>query len=71
MDALDEVLKDDAHTVFSRVTKLAIVEAVEKITENVERDFNEQAKGAGLTAQRKPAIRRTRKLPRPSSARRK
>ena len=71
MDALDDVLKNGAHTVFSKDTRMAIIEAVEKITESVERDFDEQGKTVGATAERGRAIAKSRKLSGSSSAKKK
>lgn len=43
MDALDEVLKGKSVARLSRETQLIILEAVEKIAETVQRDFQSDA----------------------------
>lgn len=44
MDALDQVLKGKSGMGFSKRTKLIIIESVEKIAENVEKDLYDLAK---------------------------
>lgn len=62
MDALHDVLKNDAYTLLSRGTKLTIVEAVEKITESVQRDFAGLDKVANTATDRARATGRTTQL---------
>lgn len=42
MDALDEVLRGETNDRLSKNTQRTIIEAVEKIAENVQTDFNEK-----------------------------